>query len=187
MIRKVNIAYVEIAVGIVGTAASILTAPSFLEALARISTTQNLPSGFSAIAGAVATFSVLFVLATFLFLIALGLSLIVGRLGEQMSATRPMLTATMAIGSLLAFTVTVTMAALETLLWVPTLIAALTLAGGAIAASTRTLEPFGTTMALGAVLFVITGFGVLGVSGALSSPNYIPYQADQGARGAVGK
>lgn len=119
--------YVQIVIGIVGIVLTLLTAPSILDAIDALGAGQALPREFAGIGGAIRIFSVVFVLVALVFLVSLGLSITLSTLASGLGAYHPMLCAGMAVGALICFSISITLAALGTPIWVPSLACAVAL------------------------------------------------------------
>jgi len=154
--------YVQIIVGVIGTVVTVLTAPSMLDAVDAMGSGQVLPPEFAGVGGAMRIFSVVFVLAAFLFLIALGLAITFSTLTKALGAQFPLICAAMAVGALVAFAATITLAALGTPLWKPGFVGGLSLVILAIVAGAHNgLEAFWIVGAICALIFLFMAMGTV--------------------------
>lgn len=133
--RRNLAAYIEIVIGVIGIALTLLTAPDLLKVAGLASVESGVPPELRGAEGAIRLFSVMFVLIVMVFLVLIGTSMLLSNLLERLGACYPFGSALTAVASLIGLAVTITLGLLESSLWVPGFVGTLGLAVVSIVAS----------------------------------------------------
>lgn len=155
--------YVQIVVGIVGIIATLLTAPTILDAVGSLTAGGAMPAEFAGASGAIRIFSVLAILFVLALLVVLGVAVTLSTLFGSLGAHHPVIAALGITCGTLALAVTTTLAILGIRFWVAGFVGTMGLiALGAVACKDgEQLHGVGITGLVGVVLFLVTGFGTL--------------------------
>lgn len=164
--------YVNIVIGAIGIAVTILTAPSLLDTLSHIGGGGAIPKELASVGGAIRIFAVLFILIVFMAVLLFGLSVTLSSVFRAFEAKHPTISAMLCVSSLTALAVTMTLAFLDNIFWVPGFVGTIGLVV-AMLTSLRDDDEHGGTwgvIALFLFLFFGTGFFTLLAKSAPERP-----------------
>lgn len=153
--------YLNMAIGLGGIVLTILGAPHLigLKSLIRV---EKIEPNFGAFSESIRNFAATLVLLTFVFLLALGMSLTLIPIARILGAEFPVPTAIFTVGTVFSIALTLTLAIRRIALWVPGLIGTLALGTfGFVAATQSDITLLGGFFGLFLALFLITGIGAL--------------------------
>lgn len=161
--------YVQIVIGVLGTAATLLTASSFIDAFGMVAATGQMPHQFVGASGTIRIFSVLVLLFVFLLLVALGMGVTLSTLVKALGANHPVLVSLAAVLGVLSLAATATLAITGSSYWVAGFVGSLGLLTISIISCRDDNRHHRASIAALAflVIFLATGAGTL-IAGAAS-------------------
>jgi hypothetical protein len=153
--------YLNMAIGLGGIVLTILGAPHLI-GLKTLIPTEKIEPNFGAFSESIRNFSATLVLLTFVFILALGMSLTLIPIASILGAEFPVPTAIFTVGTVFSIALTLTLAIRRVALWVPGLIGTLALGTFAFVTATQSdITLLGGFFGLFLVLFLISGVGAL--------------------------
>lgn len=158
--NETYLGYINMAVGIAGIVVTCLSAPNIL-AIGRKLPEDPLSDALGPFGSGVRSFSIILVLCTFAFLLALGVVMTLVPLAKSLQAIRPVSTCIFLVATLFSCAITMTLHVHQSPLWVPAIIGTMGLGSLAYDSAAIHDSGIGGLFGLFLVLFLISGVGAL--------------------------